>query len=626
VDPADLKKMCDCLYHRGPDDEGYYFMLSDGSRRVCPNHPGDALESSLASFAQPVDSIAHASVGLGHRRLSILDLSEAGHQPMCSEDGRFWITYNGEIYNYRELKKELISLGHRFCSSTDTEVVLHAFEEWGESCVTRFNGMWAFAVWDEKSRSLFLSRDRFGIKPLYFFQENGVFVFASEIKSILAVRPDQRLPNLPYISNFLAYGLMDHRDETFFRNIRAIPPAHSMTVTCDKVTIRRYWEIVHRADTVRAEFKSVGDRHEAFRQLLEDAVRIRLLSDAPLGACLSGGLDSSSIVSLATGFKPKLPTFSSFFSGNGCDESAFAKEMTRLYHTEDYWIEPDVGEFFDLLPRMIWHQDEPGTAYGIFPQWKIMELAAGHVRVLLDGQGGDELLGGYLHFMPHYLKTVMGDSKADDGDFKRARKEIGEQYGASMARPFETGQNSDEEYRWAIVNPELKKDAPSVQRDFQGPFTHHLDNVLFFSLTRDILPGLLHYQDRMSMAFSIESRVPFLDYRLVEFCFQLPYHEKIDKGVTKSILRRAMNGRLPESVRMRRDKLGFPAPLASWIRSDLNDPIRDTLFSGKLKQRGIIDTDVALDRFSKHAEGKADYTWEIWRWLSLEIWFREFVD
>ncbi len=601
-----IKAMCDIQRHRGPDGDGYYFSWDS---------QGNYQESA-------------ARVGLGHRRLAIIDLSESGRQPMCNETGSIWITYNGEIYNYGDLKRDLLSCGHRFKSFTDTEVILHAYEEWGEDCVNRFNGMWAFAIWDENRETLFLSRDRFGIKPLYYLIDKDEFLFASEIKAILAIRPEERIPNRSYVATFLTYGLMDHGEETFFERIRSLPPGHSMKISKTGIELNQYWTLPVETDS-DAKYPTQNPSKklkEAFLELLRDSVRLRLISDAPLGSCLSGGLDSSSIVSLASKDFDALPCFSSVFEGEPCDETPFAEDIIDRCQANPHWVSPDLGEFFDVLPKIVWYQDEPGSAYGTFPQWKVMENASRHVRVLLDGQGGDELLAGYHHFLPHYLLTAENDPNLSIGDFQKIRNEINDTYGATVAPSDIMDPNEDLNYRKQILTPELMRNASLTQRHFKGPYADHLDNVLFYALKRDILPSLLHYQDRMSMAFSIESRVPFLDYRLVQFCFQMPYREKIKHGMTKAILRESMAGILPESIRNRRDKQGFPAPLSKWIRDGLGQGIQNYLFSGSLEQRGIIDIETARVRFGNHVKGDADHTWEIWRWLTLEVWYREFID
>ena len=604
VDGAVIARMGRLLRHRGPDDQGQYGWQGE-----------------------------NAAIGLCHRRLGIIAPGTAGHQPMGTPDGALWITYNGEIYNHRELRKDLEAAGHVFRSATDTEVVLQAWREWGPDCVQRFNGMWALAVWDTDRQTLFLSRDRFGIKPLYYLATARAFYFASEIKALLTACPQQRRPNLPYLATFLAYGTMDHGRETCFANVKALPPAHSVLVRNGRMQTTRYWEPAptgrnRPGQTDSGPNQSGRDRELAdrFRYLLADAVKMRLRSDVPVGACLSGGLDSSAIVALASDHMPRLPTFTSYFNHDGLNEAPFARAVARRFDTDAHWVAPRSAELMPLLARMIWHQDEPGTAYGIFPQWRVMQTAAPHVRVLLDGQGGDELLGGYLHFLPHYLKTLAADPDINAADLDRARKAVGTRHGRQWTHLPAADAGGTHAYRTAILAADPQNRIRVRPKSFDGPFGHHLDNVLYCALTRDILPGLLHYQDRMSMAFSIESRVPFLDYRLVEFCLGLPYGHKIAGGHTKAILRRAMAGRMPSKVIQRRDKLGFPTPLSAWLRGPLADPVRDLLCSPRTAQRGLLSAVVVGERLDRHMSGRADHTWEIWRWLSTEVWFQAFID
>lgn len=600
----EIRAMCQCLYHRGPDGEGIY-----------PHRPagGDWPQSQI---------------WLGHRRLKINDLSDAGRQPMSNEDGTVWITFNGEIYNFKEIKTLLQSFGHQFRSQTDTETIIHAYEQWGVECVKRFNGMWALALWDENRRQLWLSRDRFGIKPLYYLLDKGTLLFASEIKAILAVRPAERQPNVSYLATFLVHGRMDHGDETCFAGIKALPPAHSLTFSPEAIAEQKYWSLSREG---LQNWKDVcelkdGTPAEEFLGLLENAVKIRLMGDVPLGCCLSGGLDSSSIVALATRHTNMLSTFSAVFPGHSCDESFYAREIVRHFKTQPRWVQPNVSDFMETLTKIVWHQDEPGVAYGTFPQWKIMERASGEVRILLDGQGSDELLGGYHLFLPHYLKTLYEDQRFGADSVSEAQKEIAAVLGQRTSAAHAVEGCRALQYRTAILNRDIRNLNSARPQMYQGPLSTHLDNVLFFALTRDILPALLHYQDRISMAFSIESRVPFLDYRLVEFCMGLPFQEKINGSTTKNILRKAMEGILPPRVCNRRDKLGFPAPLSQWLQKELKEPVQDYLLSDKLKQRGIIDPATMQKRLQQHTQGEKDHTFEIWRWLALEIWFREFID
>ena len=600
----EIRLMCKKLTHRGPDGEGFY-----------PN--------PIAGGKRPP-----APVRLGHRRLKIVDQSEAGRQPMCNEDGTLWVTFNGEIYNFQSLREELKSLGHRFRSQTDTETILHAYEQWGVTCAARFNGMWALALWDQNRRSLWLSRDRFGIKPLYYLMDKKGFYFASEIKAILAVHPSERLPNYPYLATFLARGRMDYGEQTCFENIKSLPPANSLLVSSKGIVRQSYWalssEMISRGNPP-GDMPENGLPGKLF-DLLKSAVKMRLFGDVALGSCLSGGLDSSSIVAMTTPHVKGLRTYSSVFPGYGCDETEYVSEVAHHFNIRPCWIRPQADNFLETISKIVYHQDEPGAAYGTFAQWMVIKRAAGEVRILLDGQGGDELLGGYHIFFPHYLKTLREDPDFGPPAATAAQREIEALFGPQGSAVKSVENNRERRYRAAILHPDIKTQTGLKPKTYQGPFGAHLDNVLFLAMTRDILPGLLHYQDRISMAFSIESRVPFLDYRLVEFCFGLPYQAKIQGSTTKAILRKAMANTLPAGVCGRRDKLGFPVPLAHWLRHELKQPVEDILLSDRLGQRGVIHPATLKKRLQAHMRGETDHTFEIWRWLTLEMWFHEFID
>ncbi|MBI4712412.1 MAG: asparagine synthase (glutamine-hydrolyzing) [Planctomycetes bacterium] len=390
VDKDVVKRMNDALAHRGPDDEGIYL-------------------NQQSPF-----------VGLANRRLSIIDLSPAGHQPMSNENQTIWITYNGEIYNYIELRSELQKLGHRFRSDTDTEVIIHAYEEWGEDCLRHFNGMWAFAIWNSKRRRLFCARDHFGIKPFYYFWDGKTFVFASEIKSILTHPAVPRKPDETIIYDYLTTGLIDHSEETFFHQIKQLRPAHYLTINPDRcLEVNKWWDIAvnHRFNDNSLNGKDITDR---FKNLLEDSVRLRLRSDVPVGTCLSGGLDSSSIVCLANNLirdnkiiKPELigrhqKTFSACYDDPRVDERRFIKEVLNQTGAESHLTFPNGQGLWTDLERLIWHQDEPFGSTSIYAQWSVMKLTANNgVKVLLDGQGGDELMAGYGSYQGTFIAQLI---------------------------------------------------------------------------------------------------------------------------------------------------------------------------------------------------------------------------
>jgi len=608
---ASLDRAVQVLGHRGPDSDGIW---------------------------------VNAPIVLGHTRLAILDLTDHGHQPMLTADRRYALSFNGEIYNYIELAKELRGLGHTIVSTGDSEVILHAYEQWGSACVERFNGMWAFAIWDLVERKLFCSRDRFGVKPLYIADTQFGFAFGSEIKALLAIDPDLAEPDEATIYRFLYNGLIDEGDATFFRRVRQLPASCNMSV--DEDGTRRTWQYYDVAQASLATAVDAATAAEEFRELMTDAVRLRLRADVPVGTCLSGGLDSSTIVGLADGLMDRrVSSFTSIYPGTDSDESAFARDAVERYQTDAHWVEPRKDDFFDIVPRIAWHQDEPTSAPGLYSQWHVMQLAHGRVKVLLDGQGGDEVLAGYLGYYAEYTAALFADAaRGKVGMLGRLRDEYGEirtQLGgqdplrrAALARApewvkaaYRRGRRLGVERnpmiapafadRWAATQPAPVK--PDSMSDA-------LNSTLVDSLVRSSIPALLHYEDRNSMAFSIEARTPFLDYRLVQFGLAVPYWAKIRGWETKVILRDAMRDILPPSILARRDKKGYPTPLALWLREGLMPQTREILLSPEARGRGLLVSSAVEALLDDHEQGLADNHWEIWRLLTLELWYRTFID
>lgn len=661
VDPARLDLMNRVLSHRGPDDLGVW-TSPDG-------------------------------VALAHRRLSILDLSTRGHQPMHA--GPAVLVYNGEIYNYRELRPELEAAGHRFESDTDSEVLLKAYLQWGVDCVTRFNGMWGFAIWDSAQKRLFCSRDRFGVKPFYYADRDGEFRFASEPKALLADDPSLREMRPDTLMRFLAEGLVDDEGSaTFYRDVWRLPPAHSLTVDASGLRTWRYWTLeatpsldgaLERARRVLDGAPSLGDLRastltfersdaasvfdtpaiprmeqaaEAFRDLLVDAVRLRLRSDVPVGTCLSGGLDSGSIVSLASVMRTDpMDTFSSVYPQADCDESAFIRAIAGQCGTRAHEVVPPAADLPVLFPRMMWHQDEPSAAPGIYSQWKVMEAAHGNVTVLLDGQGGDEILAGYHSYFPDHLtslasrvvrsggseeqlwsevtriEALTGRGFADEARkaLSRARRPAwlsrigGGRPGKIKPPKFVTRSFGDSAMDGNAVRDLLGRKRGMARMAPPRVFDDRLSQRLYNDLTIHSIPSLLRYEDRNSMAFSIESRTPFLDYRLVEFCFSLPAEFKISGAETKVVLRRAMSGLMPRQVVERKDKLGFPTPVSHWFRGELRGWVESVFHDRRFLDRGIFDSAEVARVMERHLAGE-DRSWDLWRFLSTEFWARQFLD
>jgi asparagine synthase (glutamine-hydrolysing) len=593
------------------------------------------------------DAAGQGSFGrcaLASQRLSILDLSPLGHMPMRSDDGRLALIQNGEIYNYLELRDELRGLGHIFRSDGDTEVILRAFEQWGPACVERFVGMWAFALYDMAEQRLFLSRDRLGVKPLYVQRTAERLVFASEIKAIAAYMRARGEPveaNPSSIATYVATGLVDGLPETFWAGISRFPAGSNMQVTRESVATRSFWDLPARAAALRDRLNGfIRARHApwtALRETLEEAVRVHLRSDVPLGVCLSGGLDSSAIVGLASPHVPAVKTFTIYFEdGPEFDERQHARAIVEAFGADasERCVQP--LQFVDDLRRIVWHLDEPSLAPGVYPQWHVMSLArAGGVKVVLDGQGGDEVFAGYTNYAPQHLYGLLGSQPLG---FPFETVALGRNQGWPAARAAArsavamrlrspTPTRVDDKPDAALLVPELRQVADVSHDEWRlwpRVFDGWLTNVLYWELTRTRLPALLRYEDRLSMAFSIESRVPYLDHRLVELAFALPDSVKRAGGWSKYGLRRALADLLPPEVVWRRDKKGFPTPVGRWLRGPQGESAIDVLRDPTRRSREVI-AQAPLDRFiSDHRDGRVDRSWQLWRALSIELWMDAF--
>lgn len=612
-----IARMRDVMEHRGPDDAGLY---------------------------------VNGSIGLGHRRLSIIDLSPAGHQPMSNEDRTIWLTYNGEVYNYLDLRPYLEAKGHVFNSQTDAEVIIHAYEEWGEECLQRFNGMWSFALWDERKERLFCARDRLGIKPFYYHWDGRRFRFASEIKALLIDPAVERQVNESVVYDYLAHTALDHREETFFLGILRLMPAHYLIVNSEGLKAVRYWDLDPRNVQPDTNGDSDADRRYVarFYELFEDSIRLRLRSDVPVGTCLSGGLDSSSIVCVANQLmfpegnvqnrevEARQKTFSACFNEPEYDERPFIEEVLARTGAERNLTFPSAHEVFDIVNDVMWHQEEPFSATNRFAQWCVMRLARERgVKVLLNGQGGDELLAGYIGLYQLYLcwdllthfrfgrlaREVVGflsyHSFPNAGQLRRGALRV------LPSLPSGIGRKLSSE-----VPPWLAPDFAMAYRDrneadVETKYSSRFDEYLYRRLVGNGLPALLRYEDKHSMAFSIEARVPFLDHRLVEYTFSLPFSQKIRDGMTKVVLRNAMKGILPEKVRTRIGKLAFSPPESIWLRTTLKDELKAIFYSSSFRQRGYFQADQVEKEFALFCLGQRSAR-SIWRWVDLELWLRMF--
>ncbi|HKP53261.1 MAG TPA: asparagine synthase (glutamine-hydrolyzing) [Chloroflexia bacterium] len=651
VDILALSRATTLLRHRGPDDEGYLLVDTSPGRAVLCGGENTAPALRLPRIEELAGE--RFDLALGFRRLSILDLSPAGHQPMPSRDGKCWLIFNGEVYNYVELRQELAALGREFHTGTDSEVILAAYQEWGPECLSRFNGMWALAIWDTEKRRLFLARDRFGVKPLYVVEDGGTFAFGSEIKALLSAGVVAFKPSSVAVAAYVAQGRSPShiRGETFFEGVRSLPAAHYALISREGTVYRRYWSLPAEGRRQKAEGSSTQTALVRYSELFTDAVRLRLRADVPVGTCLSGGVDSSSIVAVAgrlmqTEHAVSLErlgehqqTFSAVYDAEGpWNEREHIERVIERTGAAGNYIHPTPERLWADLQRLVWHQDEPFQSTSIFAQWCVMDLAHRRgVTVLLDGQGADEVLGGYHPYSVRLAELLRGGRLLSAielaGD---ARRVAGANPASMLARALAvqlpapllkrlrgarvrqaagaSGLQSEVEAQ--LLDATQVEDEPYVD---QRSLSRHLAKLL----VEDSLPNLLRYEDRNSMAFSIEARVPFLDYRLVEHAFTQAAPLRIHKGWTKWVQRMAVRDLLPKEIVWRRDKVGFETPEAQWMK-DGRQHIIDMLHAD---DTGSEYLDLAAVR--RQAPALLDRPGgpaQVWRWLNLVVWLRCFAD
>jgi asparagine synthase (glutamine-hydrolysing) len=592
--------MTGALAHRGPDAEGHWV-----------NDP----------------------IALGNRRLSIIDLSSAGNQPMHYME-HYTITHNGEIYNYLELKEELQKKGYSFSSKTDTEIIVAAYDHWGDECVDQFDGMFAFAIWDEKEKELFAARDRFGEKPFFYFLDKEQFIFASEMKALWAAGVE-RTVNLKLLFNYLTIGYVDNPnipEETFFENISKLPAASFLKYRAvnNQLEIDNYWDI-----EAEKENKKITDAEaiEQFSFLFQRSIKRRLRSDVPVGTSLSGGLDSSSIIAtlhLLTDQSSQLKAFSSVFPGFEKDESAFAKLVADKYHLQHFTITPDAASLQNDLEKLFYYQEEPFSSASIYAQYKVYELAKQEgIKVLLDGQGADETLAGYHKYYKWYWQELFRKRKLSSSNELNAAKELGiaENFGwknriSALFPEFATIFLERQYLLNALRHEDLTKDFTQLQSKeayYITPEIFSLNGVLYFNTCMHGLEELLRYADRNSMAHSREVRLPFLDHELVEFIFSLPANFKIRDGWTKWLLRKKMENSLPAEITWRKDKTGFEPPQQQWMQ---NNNIQHLI--KEAKQKLIDERILKPETINKNIESKAahDAANYDWRYLTASMLFK----
>jgi asparagine synthase (glutamine-hydrolysing) len=608
-----LEKMRDVIRHRGPDDEGIFI---DGN------------------------------VGLGHRRLSIVDVA-AGHQPMANEDGTLHITYNGEIYNHADFREMLEARGHVYQTHCDTETILHLYEEHGAGCVEHLRGMFAFAIWDQRKRELFIARDRLGVKPLYFVHtDDGSLYFGSEIKTLLeacAVKPELNYAVLPdYLANHAPSG-----EETLFRGVKRLLPGHTLTWRDGEVTIRRYWDVDFTKD---AEILDDDTYIQQWTELFRESVRLRLMADVPLGMFLSGGIDSSAIAAvMSTMVSEPIKTFSVAFAEREANELEYARLVANAYKTNHHEIVVSPEQFFAALPRLVWHEDEPLAHPSSVALYFVSKLASEHVKVVLTGEGSDELLAGYGRYRRTMWNLAMGHR------YNRITPSIARNTIRKQIEHLPGGRLRQKLMRtFLVLSPEIE----SIYFDNFAVFAAPMQQNMFTAETRERIPAidpyvelrrllartkdlslldgllyadiktylheLLMKQDQMSMATSIESRVPFLDHKLVEFTARMPDSMKLRGGTTKYVLRRSMKGVLPEQI-LSRSKMGFPVPVGSWFRGPFKSIVDEYVLSERATSRGIFDAGFVRQIVARHQAGE-DHDERLWSLVNFEMWLRRFFD
>jgi asparagine synthase (glutamine-hydrolysing) len=618
IEPGELiKRMCDVIAHRGPDDWGFR-----------------------------VENAADSQLAIGMRRLSIIDVA-SGHQPISNEDGTVWIVFNGEIYNYRELRRWLIARGHRFATRTDTETIVHLYEEEGERCVERLRGMFGFAIWDSRNRSLTLARDRVGKKPVHYTLAGGAFVFGSEIKSLLCHPAVKREVNFEAISDFLTFGYVPD-PQTAFKGIYKLPPGHTLTFKDGQISLRRYWNFSYddegSGETRLTENEYIG----RLRQLLAESVRVRLESEVPLGAFLSGGIDSSAVAALmAREMNQPVKTFSIGFSEADFDELKYARVTARALGSDhhEFVVTPNVC---NLAEEIIWRHDEPFADVSSIPTYLVSKMAREHVTVVLSGDGGDEVFGGYQRyliergrekfesipsFIRRHLFLRLGRALPRGAYGKRYLSvnslDAGPRYVEAISYfDRETQQSLLSEALLAELNGHAS--GKNFERIFDEPVSRaRLDRMMYLD-SKTYLPGdILVKVDRMSMAHSIETRAPLLDHRLIEFAQTIPSSLKLrrtNRGwETKYILKRAVEGLIPDEI-IHRPKQGFDVPIKHWLKRELGDMCDDLLTGPRARQRGYFNQDVVASLLQEHRRGIRDNARHLWALLTFEIWHCAFID
>lgn len=604
-----LDRMCKIIEHRGPDEQG---------------------------------AVVSGRAALGMRRLSIIDL-KCGQQPIYTEDGNLLIVFNGEIYNYRELKAELESLGHRFKTNSDTETILHAYEEFGADCLEKLRGMFAFAIWNVREESLFIARDRVGKKPLFYaLTERGNFVFGSELKVLLAHGEIKKEINFAALDAYLTFGYVPE-EFCFFRNVQKLAPANYLIFKNGKIELKEYWDFKYEPIT---EIKTEAEYVETLRELLHESVNIRLISEVPLGAFLSGGVDSSTIVGIMSELSSQpVKTFSIGFNEDSFSELKYARIAAKHFNTEhhEFVVTPDLMETIDEL---VWHFDEPFADPSALPTFMVSKMAREFVTVVLSGDGGDELFAGYTRYVTDKRRSNLGNLprflrrgliKPLSENLPHGFKGKNFLYNASLDavdRYIDSISHFNFPGKTALYSDDFLKNlngdfgsGEDVFRRIAGSVStgNPTDNLLYLDSKTYLPSDILTKVDRMSMATSLEARVPLLDHKLIEFVMRIPTALKLKKLETKYIFRRAVRGIVPDEI-LDRPKQGFGVPINEWINSQLRTRIRETLGDKQTLERGYFRAEYIKTLLDEHEKKRRDHSYSLWVLFMLELWHRKFLD
>jgi asparagine synthase (glutamine-hydrolysing) len=614
IDPALIQRMSAALRHRGPDDSGVYIS---------------------------------GNVGLGHRRLSIIDLSAAGRQPLSNEDESLWLVANGELYNFEELRQELVARGHTFRSRTDTEVILHWYEEEGHCCISRFRGMFAFALWDSRRQELFIARDRVGKKPLVYTSVDGAFLFASEIKALLEDPAVIPRVNEEALHHYLTYQYVPG-EQTIFQGIYKLPPAHLLVLREGNITLTPYWRLSYEP---KQQFRREADAFAAFREVFQEAVKVRLRSDVPLGAFLSGGIDSSATVAVMSSLMTQpVKTFSIGFEESDYNELAYARIIARQYHTEhrEFIVKPDA---LAVLPNLVRQYDEPFADPSAIPTYYVAQLTRTYVTVALNGDGGDESFAGYERYaasrlaavyvrLPHILRTRLIAPLVTRLPYQDYRWSMIRRFKRFIAGcdddPVTTYVNWQcyftNDMKARLYSPEFRERVQQVdsvrlaaELFYQADAEQLIDRLLFVDVHLYLPYDLLVKADIACMAHGLEARSPLLDHRLMEFAATLPANFKLRGLETKYFLKRAVAPLVPQAI-LQRKKMGFGVPLHRWFRKELKDMAYAVLLDARAVGRGYFRHEEVRRLLEEHIAMRADHSYRLWALVWLELWHRLFID